>query len=583
MTDDEMRVDVCSPEATGTAGETDTSANDMDMSAADLEPTLAEGGDAAMSALIMRCENEKGAPFEPETLQALRKLFEERRDKWETLRGRLKKAGVNVADLDGLVKPKKERGDDLPGRALKYDEIEPWEEPVNGAGLLTELAGAIGSYVIMDAHQRDAVALWVVFAHAHDFFVCAALLIILSPTKRCGKTKLQETLARLTPRAQPTSGITAAALARVIEKDRPILFIDEFDTISNSSREMGESLRGQLNSSFNRNSAHVLKSVSLPGGGWDVRLFSTWAPTCIAGIGQAPDTVMDRSVVIALKRKLVSQKLNRLRGRDGGELAILARKAARWVADNEHRLRHAEPPPLAALNDRAADVWEPLFAIAEAAGGDWPTRAREAAKKLAGAQEVEAAETDLKLLLLKDIRDIFADEFPPGHAMHHERAEDAEHEGLYGPRLWTKDLLTKLHDLEERPWGTWGRAKKPMTGKALGDLLRPYGVRSGTVRIGLSTSKGYYLRAFEDAFARYLPASPISNRHSVTRAGKSEESDGFANVTSETCDGLENAGNASKSMGCDGVTFQKPGEARSEGYGAVDDEPSGGWDAETRT
>ena len=77
--------------------------------------------------------------------------------------------------------------------------------------------------------------------------------------------------------------------------------------------------------------------------------------------------------------------------------------------------------------------------------------------------------------------------------MHNERGEDAEPDGLYGPRLPTKVLLNRLHEIEERPWSSWGKAKQPMTGKALGDLLRPYGARSRTVRIGLSTSKGYYL------------------------------------------------------------------------------------------
>jgi hypothetical protein len=354
------------------------------------------------------------------------------------------------------------------------------------------------------------------------------------------------------------------------------VFIDEFDAIAKGNREMGESLRGQLNSSFNRSSAHILKSVPLSRRGWEVRSFSTWAPTCIAGIGHAPDTVMDRSIVLNLKRRLVGQKINRLRAKDGGELAILARKMTRWVADNEHRLRRSEPATLAALNDRAADAWEPLFAIADAAGGEWPARARDAAKMLAGAQEAAAAETDNNLTLLSDIRDIFADEFPPGHAKHKERADDAVHDGLHGPRLSTRALLNRLHELEERPWSAWGTAKKRMTDKALGDLLRPYGVRSGTVRIGSSTSKGYYLRSFEDAFTRYLTLAPPSRRHTVTTPTSPGENESFASVTGAACDGSKTAGNGSKSAGCDGVTLQSGGEATLEGNDMTADDPGGG-------
>ena len=81
----------------------------------------------------------------------------------------------------------------------------------------------------MDAHQRDAVVLWVVFTHAHDFFVFAPLLVILSPTKRCGKTRLQEVLARLAPRPQTMSGVSPAALARLIEEHRPTILISTRD------------------------------------------------------------------------------------------------------------------------------------------------------------------------------------------------------------------------------------------------------------------------------------------------------------------------------------------------------------------
>jgi hypothetical protein len=45
--------------------------------------------------------------------------------------------------------------------------------------------------------------------------------------------------------------------------------------MARGDKEMAESLRGQLNSSFNRRSAIVLKLVSSPGNGWEEREFST--------------------------------------------------------------------------------------------------------------------------------------------------------------------------------------------------------------------------------------------------------------------------------------------------------------------
>jgi putative DNA primase/helicase len=388
------------------------------------------------------------------------------------------KAGkrVRLSALEAAMKAQAVGGDaeNRSGQAIEYDEIDPWYEPIEGAELLTALARAVDDYVIMEAHQRDAVVLWVVFTHAHDFFVFAPLLIILSPTKRCGKTRLQEVLARLAPRPQTMSGVSAAALARLIEEHRPTILIDEFDAVAKSSGEMAESLRGLLNSSFNRSGACVLKTVPLAGGGWEVRKFSTWAPVCVAGLGQVPDTVVDRSVVLRLERKLHTQTVKRLRTRDGGELHDFMRKIARFVADNERRLRYDQPDVPKELNDRARDAWEPLIAIADIAGGDWPERARNAATTLAGIHEAEAVEGDVRQTLLADIHEIFACDFPKDHPDHKDR---------YGPRLATKRLLEELHGLEERSWCAWGRARKPMTDVALASLLKGYGIRSGSIRL----------------------------------------------------------------------------------------------------
>ena len=464
---------------------------------------LAAGDIAPFLELAKR---DPGFPFEPDAIAALNRLARDRRADFERLRSGLK-AGkrVRLSALEAAMKAQAVGGSDAEnrsGQAIEYDEIDPWDEPIEGAELLTALARAIDDYVIIDAHQRDAVVLWVVFTHAHDFFVFAPLLVVLSPTKRCGKTRLQEVLARLAPRPQTMSGVSAAALARLIEEHRPTILIDEFDAIAKSSGEMAESLRGLLNSSFNRSGACVLKTVPLAGGGWEVRKFSTWTPVCVAGIGQVPDTVADRSIVIRLERKLHTQTVKRLRTRDGGELHDVMRKIARFVADNEQRLRHDQPGVPKELNDRARDAWEPLIAIADIAGGDWPERARNAATTLADINEAEAVDSDVRQTLLADIRDIFAREFPKDHPDHSER---------YGPRLATKRLLEELHGFEERSWSVWGRARKPMTDVALAGQLKGYGIRSGSVRLDDgSTPKGYYLRSFQEAFERYLP--PISVR-----------------------------------------------------------------------
>ena len=60
----------------------------------------------------------------------------------------------------------------------------------------------------------------------------------------------------------------------------------------------------------------------------------------------------------------------------------MRRQCARFVQDNARGIAEARPELPAGLNDRAGDIWEPLLALADLAGGDWPGWARAAALEL---------------------------------------------------------------------------------------------------------------------------------------------------------------------------------------------------------
>ena len=140
---------------------------------------------------------------------------------------------------------------------------------------------------------------------------------------------------------------------------------------------------------------------------------------------------------------------------------MLARKAARFVSDNEQALRNAEPASPDALNDRQADAWDPLFAIAEVAGGEWPERARAAAKALCQVDAEEDVEADIKTVLLADIRDIFA-RLPKDDAAHEAgrvgRPDD-------GPRIFTKQLLDRAYRSRRTSVGRVGKGEKATDGQ----------------------------------------------------------------------------------------------------------------------
>jgi hypothetical protein len=230
--------------------------------------------------------------------------------------------------LDTLVK--KARGETEStagqGRPISLHEPKPWHEWVDGSVLLSGLVDTVRQYVIVSEDQAVAVSLWCVHSHAHDASDVSPKLMLKSPQKRSGKTRLAEVIQRLVPRPLLVSGIKPAALLRIIEMKAPTLLIDEIDTAM-KNREMAEALRGIMNSGFNRGAAKFVMNVPTPGGGFEPREFSTWAPQLLAGIGDLPDTIRDRSIEIEMVRKLPREEVKRLRQRDGADLRELSSKS----------------------------------------------------------------------------------------------------------------------------------------------------------------------------------------------------------------------------------------------------------------
>ena len=274
------------------------------------------------------------------------------------------------------------------------------------------------------------------------------------------------------PRALPTSNITPAVIFRVIAKSRPTLLIDEADTFM-----QGDDMRGILNSGHTRATAHVWRCE---GESRNPKGFSTWAPVVITKIGTLPETLESRSIVIPMQRRRPDERTQPITSEDRQAFADLASMAARWAADHAEALAEANPELPSGLFNRTRDNWRPLIAIADAAGGHWPERARRVAVLLAGSAE----DPSLGIQLLSDIREILSTE-----------------------RLSSEDLCEALCDLEDRPWADDGGSR--INQRQLARLLKPFGIAPKSIRLGPRlTPKGYTAAQFEDAFARYLPPIP---------------------------------------------------------------------------
>jgi len=363
------------------------------------------------------------------------------------------------------------------GRALILPEPEPWPQPIEGAALLTDLSAAIRLHVVMADWQADTAALWLPHAHLFERFGITPRLAVTSPEKRCGKTTLLDVMGRLVRRPLPAANLTAAVAFRVVEAQRPTLLIDEADTFLRDNDE----LRGILNSGH-RHSGAVIRTV---GDDHEPRAFATFAPCAIALIGKLPETLADRSVAIELRRRRSDEPAKPYRHDRTEHLDTLARKLARWASDHADEMSDADPAMPPGIYNRVADNWRPLLAIADAAGGEWPQRARDALQRAsAGADEDDSA----RIMVLADIRAIFR-----------ERQAD---------RLASAELCASLNAIEGRPWAEW-RGGKPLTASGLARLLAPFTVIPGTIRIGDATAKGYHVAHFQDAFGRYLPEREV--------------------------------------------------------------------------
>jgi putative DNA primase/helicase len=167
------------------------------------------------------------------------------------------------------------------------------------------------------------------------------------------------------------------------------------------------------------------------------------------------------------------------------------------------QLRVSDPDiPADNTNDRARDNWRPLLSIADLAGGEWPQKARTAARAMAGA---EADSGSARTLILKDLQVLFDE---------------------HGDVLDSEIIITLLTDIEERPWGEWKNGR-PITKVGLARLLKPFGIQPKKWREGQKTRRGYERSDFEEVFTRYLgiesPHSPQGQESTTYSENKSPQ------------------------------------------------------------
>ena len=243
-----------------------------------------------------------------------------------------------------------------------------------------------------------------------------------------------------------SSAITEAALARLVGEHEPTLCLDEVDMyLANNT-----TLRAMLNGSQRRELANRITNVKVDDD-WIPHQFSTWCPKVLSGIGELPDTVRDRSIEVRLERAKPGECAARWQDRDQPQLRALVRGLLRWLDDNGDAIlaRRSTLDYPKGLHDRARDGWEALLAIADQAGGDWPSRARAAAiATTAGTMALGVPVTER---IVSDVHRVFIDAGLP-------------------ERLPAESIAVALVGMEDAPWKEYGKGKG-LTTNSLARLL----------------------------------------------------------------------------------------------------------------
>jgi 5S rRNA maturation endonuclease (ribonuclease M5) len=361
----------------------------------------------------------------------------------------------------------------------------------DGAELLADVYAFLGRFVAYPSdHAHVAHTLWIAHAHAMEAWDSTPRVAFLSPEPGSGKTRALEVSEILVPNPVEAVNVTPAYLFRKVGGDEgpPTILYDEIDTVFGPKAKDNEEIRGLLNAGHRRGA--VAGRCVVRGKTVETEEIPAYCAVALAGLGWLPETLMSRSIVIRMRRRAPTETIEPYRRRDEvDEGHELRGRLAGWAAAKGKILYASRPALPPGIEDRNADVWEALFAVADAAGGDWGKKAREAAIALVAAGREQ--EPSLGIRLLADLRTVFG------------KTE----------ACFTEAVLTALHDMEEAPWKDLNG--KGLDSRGLGLRLRQYGIQSKQIRDGATTKKGYQRADLADAWARYLP-SPQTSETSET-------------------------------------------------------------------
>jgi len=246
----------------------------------------------------------------------------------------------------------------------------------------------------------DAVTLWTAHAHMRDengVLVTSASprLYLLSSEPGSGKSHVLELIGMIAPACYGLDlEPTAAGLAHSIAREHATILIDEADVLFGAGARKA-ALRAIINGGYTRH------GTVLNGKGSKASRIPVFGALALAGLdilekgtGDTMTALLTRGIKIRMRKATGDGRPAKLTRSSECEAVKAQGWLELWASQVRDEVADAEPEIPEGIEGRAEQIWEPLLAIADAAGGEWPERARAACLELALALPAPPAEDE---------------------------------------------------------------------------------------------------------------------------------------------------------------------------------------------
>jgi hypothetical protein len=372
---------------------------------------------------------------------------------------------------------------------LAVSSVGHLEKVLDGASILDQVKNFLARFVAYPSESAHiAHTLWIAHTWLMDRWDSTPRIAFLSPEPGSGKSRALEVTEPLVPRAVHAVNTSPAYLFRKVsdQAGTPTILYDEIDTVFGPKAKDNEDIRGMLNAGHRKGA--VAGRCVVRGNIVGTEELPAYCAVALAGLNDLPDTIMSRSIIIRMRRRSPNEYVEPWRSRiNEPQARKIAEALAGWTASLQNPLPWPIMPP--EIEDRNADVWESLLVVADAAGGEWPRRACEAAVELVNGNRDRSP--SLGVTLLEDLARVFA-----------EASTD---------QLSTQAALEALHALEESPWADI--RGKALDARGLSRHLGKYGLKPVQVWKDGKNTRGYRSIDLLDPLRRYCSSESVEALH----------------------------------------------------------------------